>query len=762
LFKEALTASDKFGYPDVTYNLNVIDSSGLFEYRNRTTDTFNDLVHYLHSVGQIVPRAGDEVTIVDSALGMIGVPGMITTITRKLDNPIENSITIDTGFTDEEELVGNIIQATNTVLNNTDIYARTAILNKDGTINSESLTTSLSNPNTSISLVGSEGSSIFDSSGVLVSDSSDSSNQLKVSNGNILTSTDGGNNWNEIITPQGLNINHATIGTIDTTRVSIMDGNSKKVILNSNGLVVKNDPDRGYEIGGNWDNVKAFIGVDNTSGKNGQVFIDGMIRATQGSQIAGWSINTDKIYKENTTIGSESYTALSSDTSDYAIVAGTSSNPADYKFTVTHDGDVTIGGGALILDSQGIKISGDDDYMLDANGIYTNLTFSSKAKYLRWTNVPSMNASVQTGDFGLCGQVINYNADGSSREGERIPIYIVADIPENFVIRKAQIRLRHYPKYINSVDMDNNAISTWGYSRAVKIYKTPYLVSPIYDYQTDNAGSASQFNPAPYDMGSMVLLNGYTWEETGTNVWNPSAPSGDPISGTAVANMEQANSSNLNTATVSGLPAIQSGLNCFLIVPTSPVPYNTRVEAGTGVYYEQWAFERDGGGAAYYAGYYIDFKFQSTAAATSLMDSIGQTRVANKSYCLVGAPADFSDTYTYVGDPANLVPYIWNGSSWVNYDAYKVTTHAKGMPMSLTMPPVPAGTHTLGSSIDTSTGYRYIANYQETTTWREKTIDGTVTSTLVPHVLPYTAARCCMMEAILTVLGYYRPTSDNN
>src|SRR5690606_21658513 len=122
-------------------------------------------------------------------------------------------------------------------------------------------------------------------------------------------------------------------------------------------------------------------------------------------------------------------------------------------------------------------------------------------------------------------------------------------------------------------------------------------------------------------------------------------------------------------ATVSGSPAIQSGLNCFLIVPTSPVPYNTGVEAGTGVYYEQWAFETDSGGAPYYAGYNTDFKFQSTSAATSLMNSIGQARVANKSYCLVGAPANFSSTYTYVGDPAALVPYVWNGSSWVNYNA---------------------------------------------------------------------------------------------
>lgn len=769
LFKEALTASDKFGYPDVTYNLNVIDSSGLFEYRNRTADTFNDLVHYLHSVGQIVPRAGDEVTIVDSALGMAGVPGMITTITRKLDNPIENSITIDTGFTDEEELVGNIIQATNTVLNNTDIYARTAILNKDGTINSESLTTSLSNPSTSIALVGSEGSSIFDSSGVLVSDSSDNSNQLKVSNGNILTSTDGGNNWNEIITPQGLNINHATIGTIDTTRVSIMDGSSKKVILNSNGLVVKNDPDRGYEIGGGWDNVKAFIGVDNTPGKNGQVFVDGMIRATQGSEIAGWSINDTKIYKENTTGGQESYTALSSDTSDYAIVAGTSSSPSDYKFTVTHDGDVTIGGGALVLDSNGIKITGDEDYILDANGIYTNLTFPGRSRYQDWTNIPSMASSAETryADFGLAGQIINYTYDTHSSKGEYVPTYIVADIPENFVIVDAQIRIRHYPKYIVEYDsVPGENIATWGTSRSVKIYKTDYLTSPIFSMQKNPAGPSGQVSPPPYNMGNKKLVNGYTWKETGTNSWTASTPSGDPESmdwGSIVADMEQANTVGLKEATVDGQPVFNDGLNCFLILPTANIPYYGpaygKDPVGSGIFHEKWGLEEAPGGGCYYAGSWVFVQnhscFQSTAAADSIMTSIGQAKVANKTFCLVGNPADFASTWEYTGDDADLIPYIWDGSSWVDRSANKVTTYDYYSPQQLRG--IPAGTNSLGLSVDTSSHWVYYADEEQMASWFEETVDGVQTTSPILDPMTWTAARCGMIDATLTIYGYFKP-----
>lgn len=130
-----------------------MDSSGLFEYRNPGKGECNDLIKKLHSLGQIVPRAGDYVSIYDAPMGMYGVPGLITTITRRLDDPLQNNITIDTSYTDAEELVGNIITATNTVLNNKDVYGRAAIINNKGELSATTVSNALSSGTDSINIV---------------------------------------------------------------------------------------------------------------------------------------------------------------------------------------------------------------------------------------------------------------------------------------------------------------------------------------------------------------------------------------------------------------------------------------------------------------------------------------------------------------------------------------------------------------------------------------------------------------------------------
>ena len=219
LFDEGMEASDKYSVPPITYEVNVVDSSGLIEYREPmitryvcadcgfveykpitscfrcggTTivvenDIYNDLVKMLHSVGQIVPKAGDYVTVYDEPMGMYGVPATITEITRYPDNPIQNKITLNTSYTDDEELVGNIITATNTVLNNADIYKRTAVLKMDGTLDPNSVRESLDDASANISIVGTNGNMLLDGSGLRVTDPNDSTKAMKYA-GNGIYST---------------------------------------------------------------------------------------------------------------------------------------------------------------------------------------------------------------------------------------------------------------------------------------------------------------------------------------------------------------------------------------------------------------------------------------------------------------------------------------------------------------------------------------------------------------------------------------------
>ena len=344
LFREGLEASDKFAIPEVTYNLDVIDSSGLIEYRepwvfkhlcqscgyitnhhielcpkcntemqHYDKDVYNDLVYSLHSVGQIMPKAGDYVTIYDEPMGMYGVPGLITEITRVLDHPVENEIQIDTSYTDDEELVGNIITATNTVLNNSDIYARTAVLKADGTIDATSLQESLDNASANVSIIGTEGNMILNGSGLKLTDPSNPNRAMKYTGKGVYSTTtlqaDGSVGvWQEVLTPDGINANAINAGTIDTRNVNISSGLYSKITLDQNGLAIKSDTKKGYTIGaitdlenmsswGSDNNLKLFVGVD----KNNEAlaYVDGYLIAKEGSNIAGWITDKNSLYHKS-------------------------------------------------------------------------------------------------------------------------------------------------------------------------------------------------------------------------------------------------------------------------------------------------------------------------------------------------------------------------------------------------------------------------------------------------------------------------------
>lgn len=351
LFKEGLEASDKYSVPEITYNLNVIDSSGLIEYREPTitkyrcgecdyisytpitscplcsntliiteNDTYNDLVRLLHSIGQIVPKAGDYVSIYDEPMGMYGVPGLITQITRYPDNPINNKIDLNTSYTDDEELVGNIITATNTVLNNADIYARTAVLKSDGTLDETSIRESLDNSNANITIVGTNGNILLDGSGLRATDPMDSHRAMKYAGNGIFNTTNLDNVendpviWEKMMSPSGINATYINSGSIDTNKLTIMSGLSGKVVLDQFGLSVKENAAKTAHItpfddtdakgdatyASNWgtsNNISSFIGVD--ADNNPLIYTKGFLYAKEGSNIANWITSNEGFYHLN-------------------------------------------------------------------------------------------------------------------------------------------------------------------------------------------------------------------------------------------------------------------------------------------------------------------------------------------------------------------------------------------------------------------------------------------------------------------------------
>ena len=365
LLNKTLEASDQYAVPKITYSANVIDSSGLIEYRAPVFDTYNELVHSLHNLGQVVPKAGDYVAVYDEPMGLYGVPGLITSIKRVIDNPQANSITVDTSYTDNEELVGNIISATNTVLNNSDIYARTAILKSDGTISSVAINKTLeTSGKDNLAFVGVKGNSLLDSTGLLVTNPADPSRKMKYTGAGIYGTVDNGATYEPLVTPEGINANYISSGTIDTNKIQILSGSGSKVILDNHGLVIKKSPSAPYylpEIANenempNWTsktkdgedrNIKAFIGVDRNN--HAMLYLSGQMLVEKGSKIAGWNVGTTELSSGE----GSNYIALKS-SGDYAIQAGqitttdSEGNTITYPaFSVTHSGNVFAANGTF-------------------------------------------------------------------------------------------------------------------------------------------------------------------------------------------------------------------------------------------------------------------------------------------------------------------------------------------------------------------------------------------------------------------------------
>lgn len=349
LINDGLDASEKYATPDITYTVGVVDSSGLIEYRAPQKTIFNSLIKRLHNIGQVAPHVGDYVSIQDEPMGMYGVPGLITQIGRRIDDPYQNTITIDTSYTDADELVGNIITATNTVLNNKDIYGRAAIINNKGELSSTTVSNALSTGTNSISIISASGKVAVDDNGLTCVSPHDRNEAMRYNGSGIYGSNNGGATWKELMTQDGINANYINAGTINAGKVSITDGGRDITTLNADGLVIKKQANQPYTLGAlntsstgiakAFDNVTVFVGRD--ANGNGVGYFDGYVNASKGGNIGGWTIASNALHTSNNNLylGTSGITAAINGTNRSSLVF-----KAGSKFGVASDGTMYASG----------------------------------------------------------------------------------------------------------------------------------------------------------------------------------------------------------------------------------------------------------------------------------------------------------------------------------------------------------------------------------------------------------------------------------
>ena len=115
LWYAGLKALDLYHRPLITYELGVVDVSGLPEYSTMTEDVYHDIVYRLNKPELVLPNPGDYCYVTDNKLGIVKEKANITSVVRSLSNTANHQITIETVDTNTEKLIGKLVTAANNI-----------------------------------------------------------------------------------------------------------------------------------------------------------------------------------------------------------------------------------------------------------------------------------------------------------------------------------------------------------------------------------------------------------------------------------------------------------------------------------------------------------------------------------------------------------------------------------------------------------------------------------------------------------------------
>ena len=235
---DALQVSKTSAFPQVSYTINVSEVSEIegrenynFEIGDKTYVEDVEFFGYKDYLYEL----DDEPYVIQTP---VKEEVILSEIEWHLDNPSENTITVQNYKTQFEDLFQRISAAVQTVEYNAGSYSRAAgILDKNGQIDKDLLTKSLAG------IAGTGGFPLTASStiritddGVLANNLTNPKNYVKLSGSGISASSDGGRTWTDIVTANGITTSALTAGTIDTQLISIMDGDNTSFRWDKNGL----------------------------------------------------------------------------------------------------------------------------------------------------------------------------------------------------------------------------------------------------------------------------------------------------------------------------------------------------------------------------------------------------------------------------------------------------------------------------------------------------------------------------------------------
>ena len=417
-YLDAQKVSTTSAQPKVTYTIQVMDVEPL---------DYSELI-LAHDYTGYGFGVGDKTYIEDTEFfgyryanvegaGAIATPiqeeVIVSQISRYLDNPEQDQITIQNYKTQFEDLFQRITATVQNAEYREGSYLRAArAINPDNTLNETLLLNSISSTLGAniVDLASNQTISLVDD-GVVVSDSLTKANQMKLSATGLKASKNAGRSWTTVIDADSVNTNMLSNGKIDVNNITIMDGDQTSFRWDAAGLnaygydegTINPDPNKNYSKS-NFVRFDKFGVYGVLSNIDKEEFIPENIEDIKS--VANFGLTWDGFFIKNSY--TDGYVSISSD-EDFQVVANDTerikigaltrnvdgsyhygirirNDKGQSVFETGDDGNVTITGtinATAGLFSGQVRVGSNDDYILIDGA--TDVPYIASSDYLRDT-----------------------------------------------------------------------------------------------------------------------------------------------------------------------------------------------------------------------------------------------------------------------------------------------------------------------------------------------------------------------------------------
>lgn len=226
-YLDGLSVAYTASRPQVQYSINVLRLTALEEFKNKV---FN-----VGDLGFIEDKEFFGYESIDGVWTPIKEQIVISQITEYFDSPERDTITVQNYKTQFEDLFQRITSTTQSLQFAQGSYAKTASsFNTDGTLNADLLQSSLQQNLTIMTNATNEGVA-YDQTGLTIVDNNNPNQQMKLTSGGIIFTTDG-INWTTGIDSSGMRAHYIKAGVINTGEIIIGPSNAPTFRWDDNGI----------------------------------------------------------------------------------------------------------------------------------------------------------------------------------------------------------------------------------------------------------------------------------------------------------------------------------------------------------------------------------------------------------------------------------------------------------------------------------------------------------------------------------------------